>query len=412
MTSLDIFKNPVSYHPPPAIFTDRSDHPVPRCGIVDQDLPVGTNKFYANFFLGSQACATWTHPYSVAWAKGGGSSGSWGMSVQHVDENQKVFGPDRSFYTVQYVFSPLGIQSLVLSAAELGPATCLTVSSITAFSAHVNLLPSPKALPAITFPLVQGMGFVTGIYKESIPILQTGVFFHSIIPAAQPPKYGVTKYTVKLEDGKTWLVYAYSSVGDRFDLQLVDHKLARSSFKFNGIVQVAKIPIYNDLAEAAERLYDLCCGVYPINIKLSGQAFAATGSYTLSFKKAGQLTASLLMFALPHHVESFCSHTRSLLTSVQLSTTTKGMATAVVGDSWSFLETFPINMGFDPWNIVYRPRSMLSAATTLAIHNVAAIEIEQDLRAQLNMESMYFSGKVISLTRYGTILLLTPSIRL
>ena len=42
---------------------------------------------------------------------------------------------------------------------------------------------------------------------------------------------------------------------------------------------------------------------------------------------------TLIMFALPHHVESFDANTKSAITTVQLNTTTKGVATAVVADS-------------------------------------------------------------------------------
>jgi endo-1,3(4)-beta-glucanase len=41
------------------------------------------------------------------------------MSIRHVDENQKVFGPTTSANAAQYFINPIGIQSLVLSAAEL-----------------------------------------------------------------------------------------------------------------------------------------------------------------------------------------------------------------------------------------------------------------------------------------------------
>jgi endoglucanase Acf2 len=56
----------------------------------------------------------------------------------------------------------------------------------------------------------------------------------------------------------------------------------------------------------------------------------------------------LLMFALPHHAESFSPQTASAATSVQLQTTTKGLATAVVADSWTMVESLPTTMGFVP----------------------------------------------------------------
>lgn len=394
MVSSNIFQ-PVSTEAPPAMFSTRADHPVAGLSIVPQGSPIGTNKFYANFFLGSQTCATWTHPYSVAWAKGRGTSGSWGMSIQHVDENQKVFGPNPDASPAQYFINPIGIQSLVLSAAELGPSTSITIDPISAFSAHVNLLPCTGASPAVTFPLVQGMGFVTGIYNGAIPVLQTGVFFRSIIKVRSPPKPGVTKYVVKLEDGKTWLLYAYSLVGNTFDLNLDSKTLAQSSSSFKGILQVAKLPIGNSPGQAAEQLYDMSCGVYPTNVRLSGQTSGIRGEYTLSFEKAGLTYITLTMFALPHHIESFSPDTRSGVTSVQLNTTTKGIVTATLADSWTLIESLPTSMGFAPWSGSFGHKGVLSTTAVSTIHSIAASEISQDMGQQTNLDSIYFSGKVI-----------------
>ena len=77
-TSENIFQ-PVETNAPASVIGSRPDHPVPRLGIQPQQAPISTNKFYANFFLGSQTSGTWIHPYSIAWSKGGGSTQSWGM---------------------------------------------------------------------------------------------------------------------------------------------------------------------------------------------------------------------------------------------------------------------------------------------------------------------------------------------
>jgi endo-1,3(4)-beta-glucanase len=389
-TSDNIFQ-PVATDAPPSVIGSRSDHPVPRLGIQPQDAPIGTNKFYANFFLGSQTSGTWTHPYSVAWSKGGGSSQSWGMSIQHIDANQRVFGPDAAAVPVQYMINPIGIQSLVLSALELGASTVLTTDTLTAFSANVNLSPSAGAPPAITFPLVQGMGFVTGIYNGGTPLLQTGIFFRSITKATTNPKPGVTKYTLLLEDGKTWLLYASSSdVNAALEFKVVNNGLAQATSNFNGFIQIAKNP-----GGDAEALYDAACGVYATTATLSGTANGASGSYTLSFSKAGTSGATLLMFALPHHVESFFSQTASAATNLQLQTTTKGLATAVVADAWTMVENLPTTMGFAPWSPSAGAEPLaFSAATIQTILSVAQSEISENMSDQSNLSSMYFSGKV------------------
>jgi endo-1,3(4)-beta-glucanase len=281
MTSENIFQ-PVATDAPPSVIPSRSDHPLPRLGIQSQNSPIGTNKFYANFFLGSQTAGTWTHPYSVAWSKGVGSSGSWGMSIQHIDADQKAFGPTAAANPAPYFINPLSIQSLVLSASKLSASTNISVGTITAFSANVNLMPSLGAQPAISFPLVQGMGFITAIYSGGTPLLQTGIFFRSVTKASINPKAGVTKYTILLEDGKTWLLYAYALQEAGLDFTVVNNGLTQATSNFNGVIQVAKNP-----GDDAEAMYDAACGAYPTSATLSGSTNGVTGSYTLSFQKRG-----------------------------------------------------------------------------------------------------------------------------
>lgn len=59
---------------------------------TNQNGPVGTNKFYAGFFLGDQSNAVWTYPYSLSWSKGIGNAKSWGLSVSHSRADQRVSG--------------------------------------------------------------------------------------------------------------------------------------------------------------------------------------------------------------------------------------------------------------------------------------------------------------------------------
>ncbi|KAL3423840.1 glycosyl hydrolase family 81 [Phlyctema vagabunda] len=390
MTSQNIFQ-PIATDAPPSVVASRSDHPVPRLSIAAQRLPISTNKFYSNFFLGSQSAASFTQPYSVSWSKGGGSSGSWGMSIQHIDSNQKVFGPDASANPVQYFINPIGIQSIVLSAVELGSSTKLSTDSVTAFSANVNLAPSAGAAPTITFPLVQGMGFVTGIFNGGTPILQTGVFFRTVTRVTTSPKAGVTKYRIILEDGKTWLLYAWSPSGAALELKVVSNGLVQATSNFIGTIQIAKNP-----GGVAEALYDAASGAYATTATLSGSVNGAQGSYTLSFTKGGIAGTTLIMFALPHHVQSFAATTKSAVTTVTLNTTTKGIATAVRADAWTLAENLPITMGFAPWSPSLGSQTALSASEKATILNIATSEVSQDMGAQSNLNSMYYSGKALA----------------
>ncbi|KAF7957670.1 hypothetical protein EAE96_003243 [Botrytis aclada] len=383
---------PIDTSAPPSNLGSRPDHPVPRLGIKSQSAPLDTNKFYANFFLGSQTSPTWTHPYSLAWSKGGGATKSWGMTLVHIDANQRVFGPNNTVNSASYFLNPTGLQSLVLSAAELGSSTTLTTDSLTDLSINVNLSPTPGAAPAISFPLVQGMGFVTAVFAGATPILQSGIFFRTLTLDPTPPKRGITKYSMLLEDGKTWLLYAYSPSGQNLTLTAVSNGLVQATSGFNGIIQIAK-----SASAAHEAMFDEACGAYPISASVSGHVSDAVGSYTISFNKAGLSDTTLAMFALPHHLESFDDATLCCVTNgVQLATTTKGMATAIVADSWTMEEDLPLSMNFAPWSPTKGSSNSLSAAAKSTIANIASSEISQNMTDQTNLNSMYYSGKALA----------------
>lgn len=182
-----IFDNPIDTARPPNTIGTKNDHPQPRTGIVSpntssikasipnvdlffqvgQTSPIGTNKFYASFFLGAQTAPVWTHPYSLQWSKGTGNAKSWGISIAHTTPEERVghnilftplhsiacedfwafpslcgvelprkpslnsskvrlltisqiFGPNAAADPVQYYINPIGVQSLIFSAKELG----------------------------------------------------------------------------------------------------------------------------------------------------------------------------------------------------------------------------------------------------------------------------------------------------
>ncbi|KAL9121523.1 MAG: hypothetical protein Q9187_001919 [Circinaria calcarea] len=396
---VDAFQ-PVGTGPPPNQIQSRGDHPAPRKGIAPQSRPLQTNKFYANLFLGGQTNGVWTHPYSVSWSHGSGNAQSWGLSVFQVNAEQRAYGPPNTRIPgspVSYFINPLGIQSLILSAVELGSSTVLTTDTHEASSVNANLQPQAGSGSSIKFPLVQGMGFVTGIYTNLQPAIQSSVFFRNVVSGGSP-RTGVFKYTITLEDNSAWLLYATPRNGQDPRLSLATNTLLRGPTGWSGTIQVAK----NPSGSSGESTFDRSAGVYATTARVSGSVNGATGTYAISWNKAGVTSAPLIMFALPHHVQSFDSGTRSAVTSIKLQTTTKGMATAVVGDSWTLVESsLPTDMGFAPWTPSSRSANSLSPAAMSAITNAGSSEVKQDMGAQSNLNSMYYSGKALS--KFATI---------
>lgn len=390
MTSSDIFAEPISTAAAPANIQARDDHPVPRKGITPDGRPLHTNKFYSNFFLGNQSAPTYTFPYSVFWSAGQGPTGSHGLAVSHTDANQRVFGDQKpESGAAGWFFNPVDIQSLILSAKGLGNGTGLTIDNMTAFSAMVRLRRYPNSEPAVSFPLVQGMGFVTAVYNGSLPVIQSGVLFRTVTRISRDPKSNVAKFRILLEDGKTWWLYAYKLQGDDLDLQVANNQYAEARHPFFGIIQVAKD------CPGAEPMLDRASGVYAETVQLSGSVSGSSGRYSFRFNARGHPEGALLMWALPHHAKSFDHETTARTEEVYMQTTTKGIAKAVLATHWTMVEPrMPVKMGFAPYSPDLGSMEALSDTAKSVISVVAKNEVSQNMMAQANLDSMYFSGKV------------------
>ena len=361
-----------------------------------QPNPISTNKFYANLFLGNQNQGAWTHPYSLTWSKGGGNLKSWGMAISHIDDSQRAYGPQNHAIPgspVQYFINPVGIQSIILSAIELGSSTVLTTSSLQAMSANARLSPQTGSKSGIEFPLVQGMGFVSALYVNLMPSIQSAVQFRTVTLVGSP-RADVFKYRLLLEDGKNWLLYAIPADGQDPKLKLVSSTQVQGKRGWQGTIQVARNPI----GPGGEGIYDTSVGVYATQATVSASVSGTTGTYAISWTKGGFTRSQpLVMFALPHHIQSFDSHTASKKTALHLQTTTKGVATAILTDSWTLVESnLPTDIGFAPWSPSTRSRTTLSANAGFFIQDVANSEISQDIDGLTNLDSMYFSGKALS----------------
>lgn len=378
---------PIGTDAPPANIQRDWNHPAPRLGIENITHPLETNKFYANFFLGGQSRSTWTHPYSLRWIKGSGTSQS-GLGISHTERRQLSYdsgNPAKNF------ISPLGIDSIILTAEELGQSTVLTTDSLGGFSVNVNLRPAAGDDTLIQFPLVQGMGFVTGIYAGGTPLLQSGVFF-SIVHYVGPVRYGdnTYKYRIELVDGTNWLLYVTpKGIAGTPPFELLNSGNIQGPSSFFGLIQVCK----NNANMTGEWAYDASAGSYARSGSVSASVSGNIGTYTLSWDKGGVQTNKLLMFALPHHLESMDASISTAVTDLELSTTTKGIAKALLADSITMTEQLATGLDFAPYHPTYGSIQTISAIAKSKIQAVAAEELSQNMERQTNLDSMYFSGK-------------------
>lgn len=430
---MDLFSTPVpaasSASGLPAAIPSRPDHPLKPLGIPDAARrsvgPLQTNKFYANFLLHNQDLPTYLLPYSVSWTNGRGPTNSWGLTVSYATPEQRVFGPTTGpcghhGQPSSYFYSPPILPSLVLDAAELNHQTALTVENPTDMFVLVSLRPgSPTAAPAIQFPLVQGQGFLTGLYNGARPILRTGNAIVSVMDQYNsrgrdggPLKPGVQRWVLQMNEGSTWLVYARSRQGaPPLEFRQTAQGTLEAKGGFYGSVQVARV--LNPAQGWTS--YDRAAGVFAVGVHLSGHTDnnGAVGTYSFGFNKADVTgdpaflaNSPLLMFALPHHQASFDDRTRAAVQHhLAMETPVKGTARAVLGDVWTMVEpALPVSMGFLPWDPRTRQTaSGLSDAVRQTIAQVARQELTQDMDAQSDLESAYFAGK--ALAKFASIVL-------
>jgi endo-1,3(4)-beta-glucanase len=172
---------------------------------------------------------------------------------------------------------------VILSASELGESTSITADSLEAFSANVNFAPHVGAPPIITFPLLQGMGFITGVYKNCTPLIQSSVFFRDLIPLGLINDGATSKFRILLEDGKTWLLYLTPHRSQGMEqLSKTSNTGIQGRSGYVGLVQVAKLP-----PSCSEAFYDGSAGAYAVSASISGSVDGSRGQYTLSWIKAG-----------------------------------------------------------------------------------------------------------------------------
>ncbi|USP81911.1 glycoside hydrolase family 81 protein [Curvularia clavata] len=377
-------------------------HPVPLKGVEDDDMrTLHTNKFYANAFLGKQDQPIWTHPYSLWWGKGHAEPGmvqTWGMCVSHVEETDLIFEPGEpaNSYT-----NPPHRQNIVLTAVELDARTTLTTDTHLPFSVNITLGPRSISYgPKITFPVVQGMGFITAGYRDATPMIQTGG--RGFVDMVGPTMLGRTaKYRLNDKAGHRWIVYVNPVIEIDYDaakFRWLDKHTLLGPPGFKGTIQVAKNPLGNE----GEAMYDRASGAFVCEAKLSAVASDSKASYTFKYTKIGR--SPLLMFILPHHVQSLDPDMRTHITNLQLRTTTKGMATAIWAERLTFVEpNTPVTMHFGPWNpamgsntSVRYPPEVLALITAVA---------ERDLRRAMSeripRETVYYAGK--ALAKFATI---------
>jgi endo-1,3(4)-beta-glucanase len=324
--------------------------------------------------------------------------------VSHTTASQRVFGPDPNANPARYYFNPANIQSMNLSAVEFDHNMNLQVTSPGPLSAMTTFT-TGDGNRMMQVPLSSGIGFISAVYYNLSPVIQSQVGFNSFKQLTSPMP-NIMKYEVVLFNNVRWLIYATVQDGQAFGLTMRDtNHLCSTSSCYNTIVQVASCPKDQD------RYCDDTAGAYAESAELNGQVDGCIGTYSIKYSPKGRSSSqNLLIFALPHHVESFTSETERRKTSYNLDSTVMGQMTACITTSLDMQESLAKNIGLLP-RASFRDRngsqfdrlSKYSPDILNLLKSTCQAELSQDICTQCNLDSMYFSGKAID--KYAFILL-------
>jgi endo-1,3(4)-beta-glucanase len=374
------------------IFEFKENHPISPKGLNKDEPIIQTNKFYANLFLTDQHQPVYTIPYSIAWT--GCNQRRLchkGIVISHIDEDQLHFGPGSP---AEYFYAPSGQHSLVLSAVEVGTEPNLTTKNATPWSITLELS-SQSGQSYLEMPLVQGMGFVTAKYSGATPMIGSLIGIQKLSIVGRRQADAIAKYNIDLVDGTRYVMFATTSKLcnlPRF-IKQSENMYVSDKENFTGTIQIAKLP-----KDLETNVYDVSAGHYAVGASLQGSVTGNSGTYTISWQRGGLANRILLMFLLPHQVESIAADDKDKLLALQLRTPTKGTATAIMGNSVTFVEPqLPSDLGFHPWlpNKHEQATRLQSIDRINFIRSIAKEEIDRNISLRLNGEqSIYWGGKV------------------
>lgn len=223
----------------------------------------------------------------------------------------------------------------------------------------------------LRFFLVRGSPFLTCNVTSGVALSISTI--HAILELT--PNTTRTKYTVKLNNNQTWLIYSSSAISLSHDVNRI------TSGVFSGVIRIAALP---DASPRFEAILDQFSSCYPV----SGDA-VFTRPYCLEYRWEKRGWGDLLMLAHPLHLrllsDSDCSI--SVIEDFKYDSM-DGELVGVVGNSW-VLKSDPVSV---TWHSV---RGIQEDSDSEIIQ--ALIKDVEGLDSQaITTTSSYFYGKLIA----------------
>lgn len=332
--------------------------------------PVQTNNFYTNLLLGSHDQPVITNPYKLNFVDNS-------CSIYYPNRRDLVYGPD----PVKYFFYPNGVRDLLLTSQDFDTSNPqFTLSDADKFCITANYELSTSAIPngKLSFPLVQGMGFITGVYNNLIPLIKSAKGFKSVVGVkCQNPN--LKKFEIVLNDDSKWCLFINQDLSVKFN---------QDQIIFNKII--TDKPLILQVGYETFEYYDQVAGNYVKSVDL----VLNDDNYEISYKLSGtdiSLLDKTLIMAPPHWRQTFTDYLNGTKTNFILNSCTLGSLQGCITNK------LIMNVSLDlPTEYIgtFPNQNNLSDGVMTRILQQAGLDSNNNIEAETNLDSMYFSGKV------------------
>ncbi|KAI4346796.1 hypothetical protein L6164_007665 [Bauhinia variegata] len=316
--------------------------------------PLPTNSFFQNYALKNGNQTEYVHPYLI-------NSSSSSLSVSF---------PAR-FFTAAVIYQVFAAD-LTISASEKKSHLDSNSSShvISSYSDLSVTLDFPSS--NLRFFLVRGSPFVTASVRRGTTLsISSG---HTIISLSADDS--LTKHTLKLNNGQTWLIYTSSKIYFKHTRSQI------TSGRFSGIIRIAVLPNSNPNYEATLDKYSSC---YPVS-GLAGFRKPFTLEYR--WRKEGSC-GDLLMLAHPLHLQLLSKNDGGITVLNDFKyRSIDGELVGVVGDSWV--------LKADPISVTWHSTSGVKENFQKQIVSALIKDVKALNSSALGTNSSYFYGKLVA----------------
>ncbi|KAG4177613.1 hypothetical protein ERO13_A11G318750v2, partial [Gossypium hirsutum] len=313
--------------------------------------PLPTNSFFQNFTLENGDYPEYIHPYLI-------KSACSSISISY----PSIFHNPPSIYQKF-------VRDLTIFATDKTTSASDKSHVITSHSDLSVTLDIPSS--NLRFFLVRGSPFLTCSVTRKTRISIYSV--HAILSVSS--NSSLTKHTIKLNNGQTWIIYASSSVSLNPSVSLI------TSGGFSGILRIV---VLSDSDPTCESIVDHFSYCYPT----SGVA-VLTKSSCVEYKWKKKGWGDLLMLAHPLHLDIICKDycNVKILENFKYKSI-DGDLVGIVGDCW-MLKPHQVSV---TWHSI----KWVNEESYAEIVTALAKDVDSLDSSAITAKSSYFYGKLIA----------------